>query len=182
MDTKNILFICGGAFDGIERKISQRMNTQVVGFAAQQQAAYVDKTNLLQYIAPQDLKSFGLIPEIIGRLPVLTYLQPLNREALRNILTEPKNALTKQYKKLMSMDGVNLSFDDDALDYIVDKALEYKLGARGLRGLMETVMNDLMFELPNHRQIGKQQTFTVTKAYAQEKLGEEKLVRLKNAV
>lgn len=182
MDTKNILFICGGAFDGIERKISQRMNTQVVGFAAQQQAARVDKDNLLQYIAPQDLKSYGLIPEIIGRLPVLTYLQPLNKEALRNILTEPKNALTKQYKKLLSMDNVELTFDDDALDYIVDKALEYKLGARGLRGLMETVMTDLMFELPSEKQSGQTQSFTVTKAYVAEKLEQEKLIRLKNAV
>lgn len=182
MDTKNILFICGGAFDGIERKISQRMNTQVVGFAAQQQASKVDKNNLLQYIAPQDLKSYGLIPEIIGRLPVLTYLHPLTREALRNILTEPKNALTKQYKKLLFMDGVDLSFDDDALDYIVDKALEYKLGARGLRGLMETVMTDLMFELPTHKQIGVTQNFTVTKDYVAQKLGQEKLVQLKNAV
>ena len=182
IDTRNILFICGGAFDGIERKISQRMNTQVVGFAAQQETARVDKNNLLQYIAPQDLKSFGLIPEIIGRLPVLTYLQPLDRKALRNILTEPKNALTKQYKKLMAMDGVSLSFDDDALDYVVDKALEYKLGARGLRGLMETVMADLMFELPSHKQIGKSQSFTVTKAFAQEKLGKADLYRLKNAV
>jgi ATP-dependent Clp protease ATP-binding subunit ClpX len=181
VDTKNILFICGGAFDGIERKISQRMNTQVVGFAAQQQAAQVDKNNLLQYIAPQDLKSYGLIPEIIGRLPVLTYLQPLNREALRNILTEPKNALTKQYKKLMAMDGVALSFDDEALDFIVDKALEYKLGARGLRGLMETVMTDLMFELPSHKQVGKQTSFTVTKEYAAQKLGTQRLVQLKNA-
>ena len=181
VDTKNILFICGGAFDGIERKISQRMNTQAVGFAAQEQAAQVDRDNLLQYIAPQDLKSYGLIPEIIGRLPVLTYLQPLNREALRNILTEPKNALTKQYKKLLGMDTVTLSFADDALDYIVDKALEYKLGARGLRGLMEAVMTDLMFELPNHKQTGKQQSFTVTKEYAERKLSREKLVRLKNA-
>ena len=182
MDTRNILFICGGAFDGIERKISQRMNTQVVGFAAQQQAAHVDKNNLLQYIAPQDLKSFGLIPEIIGRLPVLTYLRPLDKQALRNILTEPKNALTKQYKKLMAMDGVALSFDDDALDYIVDKALEYKLGARGLRGLMESVMGDLMFEMPNHKNLGTTQSFTVTKAYAQEKLEQADLYRLKNAV
>jgi len=181
VDTKNILFICGGAFDGIERKISQRMNTQVVGFAAQQQSAHVDKNNLLQYIAPQDLKSYGLIPEIIGRLPVLTYLQPLNREALRNILTEPKNALTKQYKKLLSMDGVDLTFSDEALDFIVDKALEYKLGARGLRGLMETVMMDLMFELPGHKQEGTQQHFTVTKEYAEQKLRTEKLVQLKNA-
>lgn len=182
MDTKNILFICGGAFDGIERKISQRMNTQVVGFAAQQQAAHVDKNNLLQYIAPQDLKSYGLIPEIIGRLPVLTYLQPLNKEALRNILTEPKNALTKQYKKLLAMDNVTLTFEDEALDYIVDKALEYKLGARGLRGLMETVMTDLMFELPSEKQSGPTQSFTVTKDYVAEKLEQEKLIRLKNAV
>ena len=182
IDTKNILFICGGAFDGIERKISQRMNTQVVGFAAQQQVVHLDKNNLLQYIAPQDLKSYGLIPEIIGRLPVLTYLQPLNREALRNILTEPKNALTKQYKKLLSMDNVSLSFDEDALDYIVDKALEYKLDARGLRGLMETVMTDLMFELPNTKEQGKTQSYTVTKEYVAEKLEQEKLVRLKNAV
>jgi len=181
VDTKNILFICGGAFDGIEQKISQRMNTQVVGFAAQQQAAQVDKNNLLQYIAPQDLKSYGLIPEIIGRLPVLTYLQPLNRDALRNILTEPKNALTKQYKKLMAMDGVALTFDDEALDYIVDKALEYKLGARGLRGLMESVMTDLMFELPSRKKIGTSQSFTITKEYVAQKLGVQKLVQLKNA-
>lgn len=182
VDTKNILFICGGAFDGIERKISQRMNTQAVGFAAQQKSAQVDKNNLLQYIAPQDLKSYGLIPEIIGRLPVLTYLHPLTREALRNILTEPKNALTKQYKKLLAMDNVALTFDDDALDYIVDKALEYKLGARGLRGLMETVMTDIMYELPNKKQVGKTLSFTVTKTYVEEKLGLDKLVQLKNAV
>ena len=183
VDTKNILFICGGAFDGIERKISQRMNTQTVGFAAQQQAARVDRNNLLQYIAPQDLKSYGLIPEIIGRLPVLTYLQPLDRQALRNILTEPKNALTKQYQKLLSMDNVNLKYDDEALDYIVDKALEYKLGARGLRGLMETVMMDLMFELPTHKHgIEPIRDFTITKAYAQEKLERADLFRLKNAV
>lgn len=182
VDTKNILFICGGAFDGIERKISQRLNTQTVGFAAQQQASLVDKNNLLQYIAPQDLKSYGLIPEIIGRLPVLTYLEPLTKEALRNILTEPKNALTKQYKKLLSMDNVSLTFDDAALDYVVDKALEYKLGARGLRGLMETIMTDLMFDLPSHKQPGTTQTFTVTKEYAEQKLGVQKLVQLKNAV
>ena len=181
VDTKNILFICGGAFDGIERKISQRLNTQTVGFAAQQQAAQIDKNNLLQYIAPQDLKSYGLIPEIIGRLPVLTYLQPLDKTALRNILTEPKNALTKQYKKLLLMDNVTLHFDDDALDYIVDKALEYKLGARGLRGLMEAVMTDLMYELPTHKQVGQSQSFTVTKAYAEQKLNRDKLVQLRNA-
>ena len=182
VDTKNILFICGGAFDGIERKISQRMHTQVIGFAAQKETEDIDRNNLLQYIAPQDLKSFGLIPEIIGRLPVLTYLNPLSKEALRAILTEPKNALTKQYKKLMAMDGVVLNFDDDALDFIVEKALEYQLGARGLRGLMEMVMTDLMFELPNHKHMGTQQTFTVTKAYAEQKLGTHKLVQLKNAV
>lgn len=182
VNTKNILFICGGAFDGIERKISQRMNTQTVGFAAQQEAAHVDKNNLLQYIAPQDLKSFGLIPEIIGRLPVLTYLKPLDKTALRNILTEPKNALTKQYKKLLAMDNVELTFADDALDYVVDKALEYKLGARGLRGLMETIMTDLMFELPSNKKEGVKTSFTVTKEYAEQKLGKDKMVRLKNAV
>lgn len=182
VNTKNILFICGGAFDGIERKISQRMNTQTVGFAAQQEAARVDKNNLLQYIAPQDLKSYGLIPEIIGRLPVLTYLKPLDKTALRNILTEPKNALTKQYKKLLAMDNVELTFADDALDYVVDKALEYKLGARGLRGLMETIMADLMFELPSNKKEGVKTSFTVTKEYAEQKLGKDKLVRLKNAV
>ena len=182
VNTKNILFICGGAFDGIERKISQRMNTQTVGFAAQQEAARVDKNNLLQYIAPQDLKSYGLIPEIIGRLPVLTYLKPLDKTALRNILTEPKNALTKQYKKLLAMDNVELTFADDALDYVVDKALEYKLGARGLRGLMETIMTDLMFELPSNKKEGVKTSFTVTKEYAEQKLGKDKMVRLKNAV
>ena len=183
IDTKNILFICGGAFDGIEKKIAQRMHTQVIGFSAQQETEHIDKQNLLQYIAPQDLKSYGLIPEIIGRLPVLTYLEPLDRKALRSILTEPKNALTKQYQKLLSMDNVKLIFDDNALDYIVDKAIEYKLGARGLRGLMETLMTDLMFELPNHKKTGgSQQVFTVTKEYAREKLEKADYVRLKNAV
>ena len=182
VDTKNILFICGGAFDGIERKIAQRMHTQVIGFSAQQETEHVDQDNLLQYIAPQDLKSYGLIPEIIGRLPVLTYLKPLNRTALRNILTEPKNALTKQYQKLLAMDNVKLSFDDNALDYIVDKAIEYKLGARGLRGLMETVMTDLMFDLPNRKQMGTLIPFKVTKDYAREKLEKADYVRLNNAV
>ncbi len=182
VDTKNILFICGGAFEGIEKKIAQRMHTQVIGFSAQQETEQVDKNNLLQYIAPQDLKSYGLIPEIIGRLPILTYLEPLNREALRSILTEPKNALTKQYQKLMLMDNVNLLFDDNALDYIVDKAIEYKLGARGLRGLMETVMADLMYELPNKKHMGTRQVFTVTRDYAREKLDKADYVRLKNAV
>jgi ATP-dependent Clp protease ATP-binding subunit ClpX len=182
MDTKNILFICGGAFDGIERKIAQRMHTQVIGFSAQQETEHIDRENILQYIAPQDLKSYGLIPEIIGRLPVLTYMHPLDRQALRNILTEPKNALTKQYQKLMAMDNVKLLFDENALDYIVDKALEYKLGARGLRGLMETVMADLMFELPNRKNMGTQQVFTVTKDFARQKLEKADYVRLKNAV
>lgn len=182
VNTKNILFICGGAFDGIESKISQRMHTQVIGFSAQQESEHLDKSNMLQYIAPQDLKSFGLIPEIIGRLPVLTYLQPLDRQALRSILTEPKNALTKQYQKLLLMDNVSLTFEEEALDYIVDKAIEYKLGARGLRGLMEMVMMDLMFELPDKKQLGTLQTFTVTKDYAQTKLNKSDVVRLKNAV
>jgi ATP-dependent Clp protease ATP-binding subunit ClpX len=182
VDTKNILFICGGAFDGIERKIAQRMHTQVIGFNAQQEAEQIDKENILKYIAPQDLKSYGLIPEIIGRLPVLTYMHPLNREALRSILTQPKNALTKQYQKLLAMDNVKLLFDENALDYIVDKALEYQLGARGLRGLMETLMTDLMFELPNKKQLGEQQVFTVTKDYARQKLEKADYVRLRNAV
>ena len=182
VDTKNILFICGGAFDGIERKIAQRLHTQVIGFDAQQEAEHIDKENILKYIAPQDLKSYGLIPEIIGRLPVLTYMHPLDKAALRNILTEPKNALTKQYQKLMVMDNVKLLFDDNALDYIVDKALEYQLGARGLRGLMETLMTDLMFELPNKKNLGEQQVFTVTKDYARQKLEKADYVRLRNAV
>lgn len=156
------------------------MNTQVVGFDAQQQTQKVDKNDLLQYIAPQDLKSFGLIPEIIGRLPILTYLKPLDKTALRNILTEPKNALTKQYEKLLAMDGVELTFAEDMLDYVVDKALEYKLGARGLRGLMETVMIDVMYDLPSGGE-GKK-TFEVTKAYAQERIEKADLVRLQNAV
>ena len=182
VDTKNILFICGGAFDGIERKIAQRLHTQVIGFDAQQESEHIDKENILKYIAPQDLKSYGLIPEIIGRLPVLTYMHPLDKVALRNILTEPKNALTKQYQKLMAMDNVKLLFDDNALDYIVDKAFEYQLGARGLRGLMETLMTDLMFELPNKKNLGEQQVFTVTKDYARQKLEKADYVRLRNAV
>jgi ATP-dependent Clp protease ATP-binding subunit ClpX len=168
VDTRNILFICGGAFDGIERKIAQRMNTQVVGFDAQKKAKTIDKNNLLQYVAPQDLKSFGLIPEIIGRLPILTYLKPLDKEALRNILTEPNNAITKQYKKLLEMDGYQLSFAPDMLDYVVDKALEYKLGARGLRGLMETVMMDVMFDLPSSN--SEEKSFEVTREYAAERI------------
>ena len=177
VDTRNILFICGGAFDGIERKIAQRMNTQVVGFDAQKKAQKIDKDNLLQYVAPQDLKSFGLIPEIIGRLPILTYLRPLDKEALRNILTEPNNAIVKQYKKLLEMDGYQLSFADDMLDYVVDKALENKLGARGLRGLMETVMMDVMFDLPSSK--SRKKSFEVTKAYAQERIEKADIYQLR---
>jgi ATP-dependent Clp protease ATP-binding subunit ClpX len=149
VDTKNILFICGGAFDGIEKKIAQRMNTQVIGYASSQRTASIDRTNLLKYIAPQDLKAFGLIPEIIGRLPILTYLEPLDRTALRAILTEPKNAIIKQYVKMFAMDGIALTFEENVLEYIVDKAVEYKLGARGLRSITEDIMIDAMFELPS---------------------------------
>lgn len=149
VDTKNILFICGGAFEGIEKKIAQRLNTQIVGFGASKIREKVDKDNLLQYIAPQDLRSYGLIPEIIGRLPVLTHLDPLDREALRAILTEPKNALVKQYIKLFRMDNIELTFEEGVLEYIVDKAIEFKLGARGLRSICETIMLDAMFEMPS---------------------------------
>ncbi|MBP3775026.1 MAG: ATP-dependent Clp protease ATP-binding subunit ClpX [Bacteroidaceae bacterium] len=149
VDTKNILFICGGAFDGIERKIAQRLNTHVVGYDSVKNVMQIDKENLMRYILPQDLKSFGLIPEIIGRLPVLTYLNPLDKEALRRILVEPKNSIVKQYEKLMLMDGIKLTFEDAALDAIVEKALEYRLGARGLRSIVESVMQNAMFELPS---------------------------------
>lgn len=149
VDTKNILFICGGAFDGIEKKIAQRLNTKIVGYGASKNRDRVDAKNLLQYIAPQDLRSFGLIPEIIGRLPVISHLNPLDRDALRAILTEPKNALVKQYLKLFKMDGIELTFADGVLDYIVDKAIEFKLGARGLRSICETIMLDAMFETPS---------------------------------
>ena len=178
VNTQNILFICGGAFDGIERKIAQRMNTQVVGFDAAKKSQQVDKSDLLQYIAPQDLKSFGLIPEIIGRLPILTYLKPLDKQALRNILTEPNNAIVKQYQKLMAMDGYKLTFADDMLDYVVDKAIEYKLGARGLRGLMETVMMDVMYELPSSKK--RKKTYEVTKEYAQARIEKMDVNKLSN--
>ena len=151
VDTRNILFICGGAFDGIERKIAQRLNTHVVGYNSVQNVRKIDKGDLMKYILPQDLKSFGLIPEIIGRLPVLTYLNPLDREALRRILVEPKNSIIKQYEKLFKMDGIKLSFATETLDYIVDKAVEYKLGARGLRSIVEAVMMDAMFEVPSKK-------------------------------
>ncbi|RKW59180.1 MAG: ATP-dependent Clp protease ATP-binding subunit ClpX, partial [Prevotella sp.] len=171
VDTKNILFICGGAFDGIERKIAQRMNTHVVGYNSVQNVRKIDKGDLMKYILPQDLKSFGLIPEIIGRLPVLTYLNPLDRNALRKILTEPKNSIIKQYIKLFEMDGIELKFDTDTLDFIVDKAVEYKLGARGLRSIVEAVMMDAMFEIPSKRV----KTFEVTLGYAQDQLDKARL-------
>ena len=177
VNTKNILFICGGAFDGIERKIAQRLNTHVVGFNAVENTAQVDKDNLLQYIVPEDLKSYGLIPEIIGRLPVLTSLQPLDRAALRRILTEPKNSIVKQYIKLLGMDGIKLSFDEDTLDFIVDKALEYKLGARGLRSIVESIMLDVMFEIPS----SKSKTFKVTLEYAKGQLAKTNLAKLQIA-
>lgn len=166
VNTKNILFICGGAFDGIEKKIAQRMNTQVVGFTASKETAVLDRNNMLQYIAPQDLKSFGLIPEIIGRLPVLTYLEPLDRQALRNILTEPKNAIIRQYVKLFELDNITLNFNEDVFEYIVDKAVEFKLGARGLRSICEAIMTDLMFEIPSQNC----ESITITKEYAETKM------------
>ena len=166
VDTKNILFICGGAFDGIEKKIAQRLNTHTVGYNSVQNAMRLDPNNLMQYIVPQDLKSFGLIPEIIGRLPVLTYLQKLDREALRRILVEPKNSIIKQNAKLLEMDGIKLTFAPEALEYIVDKAVDYKLGARGLRSIVESIMRDAMFELPS----SKKKEFEVTKDYAAEQL------------
>ena len=171
IDTHNILFICGGAFDGIERKIAQRMNTHVVGYNSVQNVRKIDKNDLMQYIQPQDLKSFGLIPEIIGRLPVLTYLNPLDREALTRILTEPKNSIVKQYVKLFQMDGIKLNFTQEALDLIVDKAVEYKLGARGLRSIVENIMMDAMFETPSK----KTKSFEVTKEYAQKQLDQSHL-------
>ena len=166
VDTRNILFICGGAFDGIERKIAQRMNTHTVGYNSVQNVRKIDKDDLMKYVQPQDLKSFGLIPEIIGRLPVLTYLNPLDREALRRILLEPKNSIVKQYEKLFEMDGTKLTFTEEALQLIVDKAVEYKLGARGLRSIVESIMMDAMFEVPS-KQLKK---FEVTRDYAQQQL------------
>lgn len=166
VDTRHILFVCGGAFDGIERKIAQRLNTHVVGYNSVQNTRKIDKEDLMKYIQPQDLKSFGLIPEIIGRLPNLTYLLPLDKEALSNILTQPKNALIKQYVKLFAMDGIKLQFDKETLAYVVDKAVEYKLGARGLRSIMETIMLEAMFESPS----AKAKTLKITKAYAAKQL------------
>ena len=166
VDTRNILFICGGAFDGIERKIAQRLNTHVVGYASIENVARIDRNDLMRYIQPQDLKAFGLIPEIIGRLPVLTHLDQLDRQALRNILTEPKNSLIRQQQKLFQMDGIELSFDDDALEYMVDKAIEFKLGARGLRSIVEAIMITPQYELPS----SGQKQFLVTREFAREQL------------
>ena len=177
VNTKNILFICGGAFDGIEKKIAQRLNTHVVGYTASQKTAVIDKNNMMQYIAPQDLKSFGLIPEIIGRLPVLTYLNPLDRNALRAILTEPKNSIIKQYIKLFEMDGIKLTFEDSVFEYIVDKAVEYKLGARGLRSIVETIMMDVMFEIPSE----SKKEYKVTLDYAKQQLEKANMARLQIA-
>ena len=174
VDTRNILFICGGAFDGIEKKIAQRLNTRTMGYG-RISADPIDRSNLMQYITPQDLKSFGLIPELVGRLPVLTYMQPLGRDALRSILTEPRNAIIKQYVQLFALDGVTLTFTEEVLDYIVDKAVEFKLGARGLRSICEAIMMDTMFELPS---TGAKE-FTVTLPYAKEKIEKAKILELK---
>lgn len=178
VDTKNILFICGGAFEGIEQKIAQRLNTHVVGFGTENHVSKEKRDQLLHFVAPQDLRSYGLIPEIIGRLPILTNLEPLDREALLRILTEPKNAITKQYEKLLEMDGVELHIDDDVLDYVVDKAIEFKLGARGLRSIFETIMIDVMYNVPSM----KEKTYTLTRDYAREQLEKSNFDLLTHAV
>ncbi|PZX19266.1 ATP-dependent Clp protease ATP-binding subunit ClpX [Breznakibacter xylanolyticus] len=175
VNTKNILFICGGAFDGIDRKIGQRLNTKMVGYTASRNKDNIDQSNLLQYITPQDLKSFGLIPEIIGRLPILTYLEPLNRSTLRLILTEPKNSIIRQYEKLFEMDGIKLVFDEAVFEYIVDKAVEFKLGARGLRSICETIIIDAMFEMPSK----KEKELRIDLAYATEKIDKANIAMLK---
>jgi ATP-dependent Clp protease ATP-binding subunit ClpX len=175
VDTKNILFVCGGAFDGIERKIANRLNTKVIGYSATKDADRIERENLLQYISPQDLKAFGLIPEIIGRLPVLAYLDPLDAVILRSILTEPKNSIIRQYVKLFKIDGIDLTFEEDALQYIVDKAIEFKLGARGLRSICENIMIDAMFHSPSE----KIEQLNVTKEYAEDKLNRSSIQRLK---
>ena len=177
VDTKNILFICGGAFDGIERKIAARLNTQVVGFGHDAVRKKQQRENLMRYVMPQDLKSFGLIPEIIGRLPILTYLNPLDRTALRNILTEPKNSIVKQYIKLFEMDGVKLIIQPEVYEFIVDKAIEYKLGARGLRSIVETIMMDIMFEMPSM----KVKEYELTLDYARQQMEKANISRLQNA-
>jgi ATP-dependent Clp protease ATP-binding subunit ClpX len=177
VNTKDILFIAGGAFDGIDRKIGNRLNTQMVGYSASKEKEQIDRENLLQYIAPQDLKAFGLIPEIIGRLPVLTYLESLDRNTLRNILTEPKNSIIKQYKKLFKIDGIELSFDSKVLDFIVDKAIEFKLGARGLRSICEAIMVDDMYEMPS----SDEKTLHITLSYAKKRMGNTNMNKLRVA-
>jgi ATP-dependent Clp protease ATP-binding subunit ClpX len=177
VDTKNILFICGGAFDGIEKKIAQRLNTHVVGYVSSKESAHIDRNDFLKYITPTDLKSYGLIPEIIGRLPILTYLNPLDRSALRRILTEPKNSIVKQYIKLFEMDGIKLSFEEDVFEFIVDKALEFKLGARGLRSIVEIIMIDAMYTMPS----SNKKELNITLAYAKEKFARADTNRLKVA-
>ena len=175
VDTKNILFICGGAFEGIDKLIARRLNTTTVGFGTKEKSADIDKTNFIQYASPRDLRHFGMIPEIIGRLPVIGHLNPLDKDILRNILTEPKNAITKQYKALFKIDGINLEFDADMYDYIVEKAIEFKIGARGLRSICETIMVDVMFETPT----SDQTDLYITKEYAVKKLEKAKLERMK---
>jgi ATP-dependent Clp protease ATP-binding subunit ClpX len=177
VDTRNILFICGGAFEGIERKIAQRLNTKVVGYNSARNSDRIERENLMQYIAPQDLRAYGMIPEIIGRLPILTFLHPLDRKALRSILTEPKNSIIKQYVKLFEIDNITLRFDDEALDFIVDKAVEFKLGARGLRSICEAIMMEVMFELPST----EESELTITSEYARSKVEKINLQRLKAA-
>ena len=177
VDTRNILFICGGAFEGIERKIAQRLNTKVVGYNSARNSDRIERENLMQYIAPQDLRAYGMIPEIIGRLPILTFLHPLDRKALRSILTEPKNSIIKQYVKLFEIDNISLNFDDDALDFIVDKAVEFKLGARGLRSICEAIMMEVMFELPST----EESEVTISCEYARSKVEKINLQRLKAA-
>lgn len=179
IDTRHILFICGGAFDGIDKKIARRMQTQTIGYKAPHESENVDRNNLLQYVSPQDLRSFGLIPELIGRLPVLSHLDPLDADALKRILTEPRNSLIKQYQKLLGMDGVTLHFEEEALDFVVEKAIEFKLGARGLRSICEAIMTDLMFELPSEKEPGS--SFTITRDYAASRFDRLKISRLKAA-
>ena len=178
IDTSNILFICGGAFEGIERYIASRLNTSVIGFNKGKKGMAVDETNLLQYITPIDMRQFGLIPELIGRLPVLTHLNPLDKRTLRAILTEPKNSLMKQYQKLLKMENIKLEFPEETLEYIVDKAVEYKLGARGLRSICEAIMTDAMFELPSQE---KKEVFVVTRSYAEERISKSKFEQLRAA-
>src|ERR1035437_1625914 len=178
INTQNILFVTGGAFDGIEKKIANRLSTNIIGYSNDKKRATVDRNNLLQYIAPQDLKSFGLIPELVGRLPVVTYLNPLDRVVLRRILTEPKNALTKQYAKLLEIDTIKLEIEDDVYEYIVEKAVEFKLGARGLRSILEAIMTDAMFELPSQADT---KHFIITRAYEEEKLAKTSAIHLKVA-